>query len=430
MESINKKTKSKQNSPVKESIPEKKEIRNSSKFKTSTSACSKQLSLRDFENIKLLGVGAAGHVYLVKKNDNNRIYAMKVLQKDKLSERAQKKALVERNVLLNLHHPFISTLFFSFQTESKLFILMQYCAGGDLYSLMHRQPGYCFLEHQAKFYVSCVLQALEYLHFNGVVYRDIKPENILIRETGHIVLTDFDLSICSPESVHPRLLKHHHQILKFNHHHEKDIVVAEPEIKLSAGLIGTAEYIAPEIIEGKPYTCIVDWWSFGILIYELLYGITPFKGKDENTTFSNIKKCHLEFTHHPREEEEISHKAKSLIRDLLHHNPKKRIGYEGGASEIKDHSFFRDVKFQLLVHQEPPLKPHLSSSTDTHNFIPVKDDASWKMDETTESLDPATLPEDSVWRLFANIDRGDTDPDDITSYTPANICSSKLSSST
>jgi protein-serine/threonine kinase len=361
----------------------------------------KTLSVNQFEMLKLLGVGSAGHVYLVKKKDNKHLYAMKVLKKDKLSTKAQSRILTERNVLLNAHHPFISTLFFCFQTQTKLFIVMQYCAGGDFYSVIQRQPKGCLTEPQAKFYASCVLLALEYLHFNGVVYRDLKPENILMRESGHIVLTDFDLSICSPESVHSRVMTK-----PYTH---KGGVVSEPEVKVDAGLVGTAEYMAPEIIEGKPYTCIVDWWSYGILIYEMLYGKSPFRGKDMRVTFELIRQCHVEFPHHPQEE--VSQKAKDLVRALLHHNQKKRLGYNGGAAEIKDHPFFNEVKFQLLSSTTPPILPKISTPTDSHYFKPLEND--WPFDDASLVVDPAALPDNSIWKRFTVIDRSELDPDDI-----------------
>jgi protein-serine/threonine kinase len=359
----------------------------------------KEISIKDFELLKLLGVGSAGHVYLVRKKDNKHLYAMKVLKKAKLSAKAQNRILTERNVLLNAHHPFISSLFFCFQTQTKLFIVMQYCAGGDFYSVIRRQPKGCLTDSQTKFYSSCVLLALEYLHFNGVLYRDLKPENILMRASGHIVLTDFDLSICSPESVHSRVM-----VKPYSH---QGGVVSEPDVRVPAGIVGTAEYMAPEIIEGKPYNCIVDWWSFGILIYEMLFGRSPFRGKDMKSTFELIEKTHVEFPHH----NDISQKAKDLIRALLHHNSKKRLGYAGGAAEIKDHPFFQDVKFQLLSSQTPPIVPRLSSELDCHYFQNLEND--WSFDEDEKMINPDTLPDTSIWKRFTFIERSELDPDDL-----------------
>lgn len=167
--------------------------------------------------------------------------------------------------------------------------------------------------------------------------------------------------------------------------------------------------MAPEIIEGKPYTCIVDWWSYGILIFEMLYGRSPFRGKDMKVTFELIRQCHVEFPHHPHEE--VSQKAKDLIRALLHHNQKKRLGYSGGAAEIKDHPFFAEVKFQLLSSMSPPIKPKISAPSDSHYFKPLEND--WPFDDASSAVDPETLPDTSIWKRFSVIDRSDLDPDDI-----------------
>jgi hypothetical protein len=172
--------------------------------------------------------------------------------------------------------------------------------------------------------------------------------------------------------------------------------------------------MAPEIIEGKSYTCVVDWWSFGILIFEMLYSRSPFRGKDMKETFEHIRKSHIEFPHHPQEDQIISQKVKDLIKELLHHKSKKRLGFSGGSSEIKDHPFFRDVKFQLLIHQTPPIVPTLSSNEDSHYFKDIKND--WSLGDNDETLDPRTLPDDSIWKSF-NINRGSLDPDDIHQFT-------------
>jgi hypothetical protein len=188
-------------------------------------------------------------------------------------------------------------------------------------------------------------------------------------------------------------------------------VVSEPDFQVPAGIVGTAEYIAPEIIEGKPYTCLVDWWAYGILVYEMLMGKSPFRGKDIKSTFELIQKSHVEFLH-SHTHEEVSQKSKDLIRSLLHHNPKHRLGYAGGAAEIKDHPFFHDVKFQLLSSQTPPIVPQLSGETDYHYFANLQND--WSFDEENDPIiNPDNLPESSIWKRFTMIDRSDLDPDDL-----------------
>jgi hypothetical protein len=182
--------------------------------------------------------------------------------------------------------------------------------------------------------------------------------------------------------------------------------------------------MAPEIIEGVLYTCAVDWWAFGVLMYEMLFGRSPFKGADMKKTFENICRAHVDFPHHPHHEESVSPKCKDLIKHLLHHNFKKRLGVLGGASEIKDHPFFVDVKFQLLPHQTPPIIPHVSSAIDSHYFHDfAKDPWSSDAEDQCRSLDPDTLPDDLIWKRFSNIDRGDLDPDDLcgSSLTPRRV---------
>lgn len=353
-----------------------------------------QVTIDDFEKITLLGAGSCGNVYLVKHKKTNYPYAMKVLKKNK--RKTLNRALTERKILINMKYPFISTLFFCFQTELNLYIVMQYCAGGDFYNVIQRQPHNRLTEIQAKFYASCILLALEYLHFNGIIYRDLKPENILMYESGHIVLTDFDLSIYSTK-VTPRIVTKPYS-------HCTGVCI-EPDIRVE-DWVGTPEYMAPEIIEGKHYNASVDWWSFGILIFEMLYGDSPFCGENTSKTFQLIHKCHLEFPSHPSYE--VSSKVKNLIKHLLIHEPEKRLGFSGGSTEIKDHPFFKEVEFQLLRNQVPPIIPELSGPLDFHYF---NDNGHCDNNEDNSNIiNPDTLDSGNIWKVFNNINCEDIDP--------------------
>lgn len=277
-------------------------------------------NIRDFNIIKLIGEGISSKVFLVEKRDTNREYAMKVIAKN------LDKALLERDILMDLHHPFVATLSYSFQNETQLYIVMPYCEYGDLFDFMHDQKQRCFSTVQTVYYASCTLLALEYLHSIGVIYRDLKLENILMNSSGHILLTDFGLSVYDKNNPGP-----------------------EPN-NIMNDIVGTPEYLAPEIVDGQSYTCIVDWWSFGILIYEMLHGYPPFCSDDTEVLFKLISKCDLSSR---LQRDKLSSKAKSIIKKLLKRNPSKRLG-SNGAAEIKDHSFFSDVDFQSLCYEKPP----------------------------------------------------------------------------
>ncbi len=304
----------------------------------------------NFEKISILGVGSCGKVYLVKDKDTQLLYAMKVIENIN-SAKLKLKISTEYKILLNSQHPFISKIFCYFQYESQICMVMPYCAGGDFYHILCKQCFNCITEEQTIYYASCVLVALEYLHFNGIIYRDLKPENILLHADGHIILTDFDLSMCSTNKVKP------HVFTKPYSHNQG--VTSEPDIVMN-DYVGSPFHIAPEIINCKPYTCVIDWWSFGILIYEMLYGHPPFRGENNKEIFKSINECHVIFPHKTPRGNCISHKVKNLIKKLLVHNPIKRLGYNGGASEIKDHPFFKHVDFQLIRNLKPPIIPKIN----------------------------------------------------------------------
>ncbi|CAA2981876.1 serine threonine- kinase D6PKL2 [Olea europaea subsp. europaea] len=360
------------------------------------------LGLSHFRLLKRLGCGDIGSVYLAELRGTNCYFAMKVMDKASLASRKKLlRAQTEREILQSLDHPFLPTLYAHFETDKFSCLVMEFCPGGDLHSLRQRQPGKYFSEQVVKFYVAEVLLAMEYLHMLGIVYRDLKPENILVRDDGHIMLSDFDLSLCcavSPTLVKtsslesepvqknsgyciqpacvepaciqpscvvpttcfsPRLfLSKSKKDRKPKHEIGNQVtplpeLIAEPTNARSMSFVGTHEYLAPEIIKNEGHGSPVDWWTFGIFLYELLFGKTPFKGPNNRATLFNVVGQPLRFPESPI----VSFAARDLIRGLLVKEPHNRLAYKRGATEIKQHPFFEGVNWALIRCATPPEIP-------------------------------------------------------------------------
>ncbi|GLT55158.1 hypothetical protein SLA2020_283040 [Shorea laevis] len=258
----------------------------------------------------------------------------------------------------------IGTVYLAELTDKLSCLVMEYCPGGDLHVLRQKQPSRSFSELAARFYVAEVLLALEYLHMLGVVYRDLKPENILVREDGHIMLSDFDLSLrCS---VNPMVLKSS-KARKVKADLAAQVsplpqLVVEPTSARSNSFVGTHEYLAPEIIKGEGHGNAVDWWTFGIFLFELLYGKTPFKGLGNEETLSNVVSRSLKFPIAIL----VSFHARDLIRGLLVKDPENRLGSVKGAAEIKQHPFFEGLNWALIRCAVPPELPKPSDVETAH----------------------------------------------------------------
>ena len=290
-------------------------------------------SMDDFQPLKLVGKGSFGKVILVKYFNNEKIYAMKILDKEEIIRRKQiKHTKTERLLLEKLHHPFIAQLQFAFQDAKKLYLVTEFMQGGELFFHIKRRTG--FKEVSAKFYMSQIFLAIDYLHKNGYIYRDLKPENILIDKEGNIKLTDFGLS---------------------------KVISNDGDINTTNTLCGTLEYIAPEIFQRKPYDKSIDWFSFGVVLYEMLTGQLPFNIKNEEfdeSKYKNIK--------YP---EKMSSEAKELIEKLIEIEPEKRLGYKS-SDEIRNSAFFKEVDFEKVYNKEyrPPFKPRLNGELDLKYF--------------------------------------------------------------
>lgn len=273
----------------------------------------------------------------------------------------------EAQVLSTLDHPFLPTLYAHLEVSHYTCLLIDYCPNGDLHSLLHKQPGNRLPVESVRFYAAEVLVALEYLHAFGIVYRDLKPENILIREDGHIMLSDFDL--CFNADVVPKLENRTHgyklgstKNLSRNCFGDRssaeEVVtefVAEPTTAFSRSCVGTHEYLAPELVSGNGHGNGVDWWAFGILVYEMLYGTTPFKGKSKESTLRNIASS-TRGASLKREEDDKAEmvEAKDLIEKLLVKDPRRRLGCGRGATDIKRHPFFNGIKWPLIRTYRAP----------------------------------------------------------------------------
>ncbi|KAK0626032.1 Serine/threonine-protein kinase nrc-2 [Immersiella caudata] len=329
---------------------------------------------QSFDKIKLIGKGDVGKVYLVREKKSSRLYAMKVLSKKEMIKRNKiKRALAEQEILATSNHPFIVTLYHSFQSEDYLYLCMEYCSGGEFFRALQTRPGKCIPEDDARFYAAEVTAALEYLHLMGFIYRDLKPENILLHQSGHIMLSDFDLSKQSDPGGKPTM------IIGKNGTSTSSLPTIDTKSCIANfrtnSFVGTEEYIAPEVIKGSGHTSAVDWWTLGILIYEMLYGTTPFKGKNRNATFANILREDIPFPDHAGAPQ-ISNLCKSLIRKLLIKDENRRLGARAGASDIKTHPFFRTTQWALIRHMKPPIVPNQGRGIDTVNFRNVKESES------------------------------------------------------
>ncbi|URE12180.1 Protein tyrosine kinase [Musa troglodytarum] len=371
------------------------------------------LDLRDLKALSVLGRGAKGVVFLVRVADASSAgdaLALKAVSRSSIERRASggdayRRVWLERDVLLSLRHPLLPSLRGVVSTERIVGFAIDRCSGGDLASLRRRQSEKMFSEDIIRFYAAELVLALEYLHGLGIVYRDLKPENVLIQDNGHLMLVDFDLStklpsgpppepLNSPPSVTPR----HYESTPPGTGKKRKKKVKRKEKKASCltgcfsfnadlspetsksflaeeakaappaspgtsagksnSFVGTEEYVAPEIIEGKGHDFAVDWWGLGVVLYEMLYGRTPFRGKNQKDTFHRIL---------TKEADLVGETAplRDLIRRLLEKDPERRITGEA----IKAHGFFRGVTWEELLRiPRPPFIPMPSDDADDAAF--------------------------------------------------------------
>ncbi|TWU71102.1 hypothetical protein ED733_000778 [Metarhizium rileyi] len=294
-----------------------------------------KLKIEDFELLKVVGKGSFGKVMQVRKKDTSRIYALKTIRKAHIISRSEvAHTLAERSVLAQINNPFIVPLKFSFQSPEKLYFVLAFVNGGELF--YHLQKEHRFDVNRARFYTAELLCALECLHGFSVIYRDLKPENILLDYQGHIALCDFGL--CKLD------MKDEDRTNTF---------------------CGTPEYLAPELLMGKGYNKTVDWWTLGVLLYEMLTGLPPFYDENTNEMYRKILSEPLHFS------DVVPPAAKDLLTKLLNRDPEERLGANGSA-EIKAHPFFHAIDWRKLLQRkyEPTFKPSVADALDTINFDP------------------------------------------------------------
>ncbi|NXL44639.1 KS6A2 kinase, partial [Podilymbus podiceps] len=315
-----------------------------------------------FELLKVLGQGSYGKVFLVRKikgSDAGQLYAMKVLKKATLKVRDRVRSKMERDILAEVNHPFIVKLHYAFQTEGKLYLILDFLRGGDLFTRLSKEV--MFTEEDVKFYLAELALALDHLHGLGIIYRDLKPENILLDEEGHIKITDFGLS--------------------------KEAIDHD---KRAYSFCGTIEYMAPEVVNRRGHTQSADWWSFGVLMFEMLTGSLPFQGKDRKETMALILKAKLGMPQF------LSVEAQSLLRALFKRNPSNRLGAGfDGVEEIKRHPFFVTIDWNKLYRKEikPPFKPAVGRPEDTFHFDP-------EFTSRTPTDSPGVPPSANAHHLF------------------------------
>lgn len=276
--------------------------------------------LEDLIIRRVLGQGAFGKVFMVENKETGKYYAMKSLRKDMIIDYQQLEATkLEKYILTSSHHPFIVKMQYVLQNDLRVYFLMDLILGGELFTLILNEKR--FSEQRTRFYSAQVILALGFLHNKQIIYRDLKPENILISEDGYIKLADFGLA---------RILNPDEQAQTF---------------------CGTAEYLSPEMINETGHDFTSDWWSVGILIYEMLIGIPPFYHKNKATMYKMIKEKDPRFPDMQKHGIGISEQAEDLIRLLLNKNPKERLGSKNDASEILEHPFFEDLDLDDLMEK-------------------------------------------------------------------------------
>ncbi|XP_076264850.1 ribosomal protein S6 kinase alpha-5-like isoform X1 [Rhynchophorus ferrugineus] len=307
-----------------------------------------RVDMSHFDLLKVLGTGAYGKVFLVRKrggSDDGRLYAMKVLKKATIVQKKKttEHTKTERQVLEAIRdNPFLITLHYAFQTDAKLHLILDYVAGGELFTHLYQRE--YFTEDEVRIYIGEIILAIEKLHSLGIIYRDIKLENILVDENGHIVLTDFGLS--------------------------KELSRSDGEQR-AYSFCGTIEYMAPEVVRGgtQGHDIAVDWWSVGVLTYELLTGASPFTVEGECNSQQDISRRILKTT--PPIPYALGKDVADFIRRLLVKDPRKRLGGgEGDAKELKRHAFFKNMDWDKLARKEipAPFKPVIKYELDVSNF--------------------------------------------------------------
>ncbi|CAM6129619.1 unnamed protein product [Calypogeia fissa] len=318
-----------------------------------------KLGPHDFELLACVGQGGFAKVFQCRKNGTDEIYAMKVMTKSKIMEKNHGGYMkAERDILTKVVHPFIVQLQYSFQTRTKLYLILDFINGGHLFFQLYRQG--TFSEELARIYTAEIVCAVSHLHDMGIMHRDLKPENILLDAEGHVKLTDFGLAKEVDDSTK------------------------------SNSLCGTVEYMAPEIMLAKGHGKAADWWSVGVLLYEMLTGQPPFINANRHKLQQKIVKDKIKLPTY------LTSEATTLLKGLLQKDPSKRLGSgPKGSDEIKQHKWFKSINWRKVVARElqPKFRPTVNGLLCTANF-----DEMWTKLPLQDS--PASTPKGEDTNFF------------------------------
>ena len=355
-----------------------------------------KLSPNDFEPLTIIGKGAFGEVRLVREKLTGKIYAMKKLKKTEMVRRGQiDNVKAERNLLADVHDQTVVKLFYSFQDDEFLYLVMEYLPGGDMMTLLMRKD--TLTEEVTRFYIAQTVLALETVHRHNFIHRDIKPDNLLLDREGHMKLTDFGL--CKP--VDPQVLLGNKDVnlnenfdklsLEQQNKNDSETLATwqKNRRRLAYSTVGTPDYVAPEVLLKKGYGLECDWWSVGAIMYEMLVGYPPFYSDEPVSTCRKIVhwRHHLKFP----PEVHLSDDAKDLIESLLC-DVEVRLG-TNGVDEIKQHSFFKGVNWTNIYEEQAPYVPTVTVELDTQNFEDFEEDPPDKASEEEKKRDEKAAKE-------------------------------------
>ncbi|KAL3997325.1 Protein kinase domain family protein [Acanthocheilonema viteae] len=343
-----------------------------------------------FEVVKHIGFGAFGRVSLVKKKDTGQVYAMKkLLKKDVIMKQQAAHVKAERDILAEADSNWIVKLYYSFQDEQSLYLIMEYVPGGDMMQLLINKG--LFDEKLARFYIAELTCAIEYVHSLGFIHRDIKPDNILIDQNGHIKLTDFGLCTGLRWTHDKRYYGPDNDEVE-NTEARKSYLASHPDLSgigrpkvleirnhckrnQSHSLVGTDNYMAPEVIRGTGHTQLCDWWSVGVILYEMVFGRPPFLSEDRYETQYKIVKWRQYLDLNNRIGEKLSLECIDVIRKLCCEQ-EDRLGCKNGAEDLKIHPWFKGIDFSTLRSTRGEYVPRVEHAEDTSNFDTFEFDSS------------------------------------------------------
>ncbi|CAG7785465.1 unnamed protein product [Allacma fusca] len=307
------------------------------------------LTLDDFEILKTIGTGTFGRVALIREKDTGDYAALKIMAlTDVIRLKQVDHVKNEKSILQQVRHPFIVNMKWHHKDEFNIYMLFDYVCGGELFSYL-RSAGH-FSSSTSSFYAAEIVSALEYLHAKHIVYRDLKPENLLLDKEGHLKITDFGF--------------------------------AKKLSDRTWTLCGTPEYLAPEIIQSKGHNKAVDWWALGVLIYEMNCGFPPFFDDNAFSTYEKILSGKIDWP------KNIDAVAKDLVKKLLALDRTKRLGnMKNGADDVKGHRWFKDYDWEEVYHRrlQPPILPKVSFDGDTHNFDEYPEQESYRIKRVSDA---------------------------------------------